>query len=145
MNNNEQLTCDECGRTETECQAQATNVVNPITQWIGYRGVMCDDCYYEKYASDEDDDDDAEQGHCPACNAEPDDKFQLCDDYDEPVCDDCYWKLTGYITDDPEPEMSAAEWLKSQNLDQLQAYVDSFCKICKLQKEYDILGSCECK
>lgn len=45
-------TCDECGRTETECQAQATNEINPITQWVGYGGVMCDDCYYEKYASD---------------------------------------------------------------------------------------------
>jgi hypothetical protein len=56
----EELICDECGRNETECEAQKESEVNPITNWQGFKGVMCDDCYYREYATSEEEDEEDE-------------------------------------------------------------------------------------
>lgn len=54
---NEQV-CFKCNRGEKECQENTDNEINPITQWIGICGLLCDDCYYEHYASEDEEEDD---------------------------------------------------------------------------------------
>jgi uncharacterized coiled-coil protein SlyX len=53
--------CPHCKRTEKECEEQATNEKNPITEWMGGWGLSCDDCYYENHpeSEEEEEDDDA--------------------------------------------------------------------------------------
>ena len=81
----EEQTCGECGRTETECQAQATHETNPITKWVGYKDPMCDDCYYDRYASSEEDDYDDDYEKTQHKKEFPDHEY--CDDCD--CCKGC--------------------------------------------------------
>lgn len=53
------LVCPHCERNEKECEEQATNEVNPITEWKPHNwGLSCDDCYYENHPEESDDDGD---------------------------------------------------------------------------------------
>jgi hypothetical protein len=52
----EELVCPKCGRTEEECERNAESETNPITHWCGGWGLSCDDCYYKNHPeSDEED------------------------------------------------------------------------------------------
>ena len=53
------LVCPHCKRNEKECEEQATNVHNHITDWKPHNwGLSCDDCYYENHPEESDDDGD---------------------------------------------------------------------------------------
>lgn len=56
----EEQVCPHCGRTETECEAGAKNVKNPITHWLG-DGLTCDDCHYERFPDEGKDSDEEEE------------------------------------------------------------------------------------
>lgn len=50
---NDELICPHCNRNEEQCQSNAENVTNPITNWCGW-GLSCDDCYYNAHPEDDD-------------------------------------------------------------------------------------------
>ena len=52
----EEVVCFKCNRGEKECQENTDSENNPITSWIGLTELLCDDCYYEHYASDDEGD-----------------------------------------------------------------------------------------
>ena len=66
----EEVVCPRCDRTEKECEEQAEDKdnKNPITDWCGEWGLSCDECYYK--ANPESDDDDVSintQEECCEC------------------------------------------------------------------------------
>jgi hypothetical protein len=59
----EEVVCPRCDRTEKECEEQAEDKdnKNPITDWrVDGWGLSCDECYYKNHPESDDDDEECD-------------------------------------------------------------------------------------